>query len=66
MHYITVLNEKETVITSDKQMFDCIAQNGEIYRIDDDSTRTLIADGKNGFLRDRPGFPVYPTRMKAN
>lgn len=65
MTYITVLNGVETIITKDQQMYDCIKQNGEIYSIDDDDgSRTLIANGKEGFLRGRPGFPVYPTHRK--
>ena len=44
MTYITVLNGVETIITKDQQMYDCIKQNGEIYSIDDDGSRTLIAN----------------------
>ena len=59
--YITVINGVEEVITKDQQMYDCIKANGEIYSIDENGNRELIANGKDGFLRGRPGFPVYPT-----
>lgn len=61
MIYITVLDGEETLITKDEQMFDCIKKGGEIYSIDDDGKRELIANGEHGFLRGRPAFPIYPT-----
>lgn len=64
MKYITALDGVETPITKDEQMFDCIKAGGEIYSIDDDGKRKLIANGEVGFLRGRPAFPVYPTNYK--
>lgn len=64
MKYITVLDGVETLITKDEQMFDCIKSGGEIYSIDDDGSRELIANGEHGFLAGRPAFPVYPEHYK--
>lgn len=64
MLYITVLNDIEEVITKDEQMYQCIEDGGEIYSIDDDGNRKLIAD-ENGFLMGRPGFAVYPKNLPS-
>lgn len=65
MEYITIMDEVETLITNDKQMYDCIKAGGEIYSIDEDGRRNLIANGEVGFLRGRPAFPVYPDTAAA-
>lgn len=64
MRYITVLNGIEEVITKDEQMYQCIEYGGEIYSIDDDGNRKLIAD-ENGFLMGRPGFAVHPKNLPS-
>ena len=66
MKYITVINGIETIISKDQQMYDCIKQNGEIYSVDDEGNRELIANGKEGFLRGRPAFPVFPINRTAD
>ncbi len=66
MKYITVLDGIEEIITKDEQMFNCINKGGEIYSIDEEGKREIIANGKDGFLRGRPGFPVYPEVSKNN
>jgi len=63
MKYYTVIDGVETLVTADKQMFDCIAAGGDIFSEDESGTRKQIADG-TGFFFGRPGILVRPPYYK--
>lgn len=62
--YVMTLDGAETLVTSDDQMFDCIKQGGTVHSVDEDGNVELVADGKHGFVKGRPGFPVYADIQK--
>lgn len=64
MRYITVIKGHEQEVTHDEQMWSCIDQGGEMFSIDDNGKRELIANA-DGFVRGRPVFPVYVDNIKS-
>lgn len=63
MEYIAVYEDAKTSVslTRDSQMDEHLTRGANIYAVDDTEEATLIATPKDGFLVERPVFPVTTT-----
>ena len=63
--YFAKLGNNGIYLTRDEQMEQFLENGASIYR-DENGTETLIATPEQGFLLDRPTFPIEKTAAPAD